>query len=432
MFTQKTSLSHFTPLPTTSKLTIILLIACTLTSQALAQIKLPVRKHQSTTDTEERLLQSNSSNYSPYLKTLNTGNSVYTINITIGTSNIPYTLALDTNSSFITLTDPALSPALTTNTYSCDDSPSCNATNKVSYSSNSTSFGQNTLGYIVTDNVNLLPNLTASNVPIFVVNGATSLLTVEGVQIDGFFGIQQNISITGNQVLNMSTILDVLLNSSLINVNVYSLFLSHDTNSTDTASELIFGGFNPSVMAGNYIMYVNVTYPWNWGLKLSTIYVSNETVKPDSGASVTFSTTINSLLFRNDDYQKVWNTMHLHYPNCSNTTYSCVCNTSTTLNQLPYLTFIVGPTVSGPSYELILQANQYFVYNAAEGVCTALISSYPCIHTPCPVTLGVPFMSAYYTVFKPGQGNATATSTGSSIVNGAVGFIQVNPTQTIF
>jgi hypothetical protein len=377
---------------------VLLIISLILASQAL--VKFPLTGHKVVD--HERLLQLAVAQQNvTQTSALNYQTILYTINVTIGTPPVTFTLQLDTSQSWLWVGEPMLNSYFNV-TYACSASSTCKIDPTIGDTIVHTYLGAFS-GYLCNDTVTFA-GLTLPSVPILVTNASALTGYKYPIQVDGGFGLQANMTNPYQGIMG------ALADAGMVDQEVFSLYLTFDGNGTDMGSQLVIGGYDTQYMIGNYIMYLPVIAPDDWGVGFVNAFVQNWTIPTQNNKNFfastyyTFDSSIPVISLPPQDYINFLFLMNVADSRCSNVSTYCNCSQPSDVFSFPMLTFQMGDY--NVYFEMLLQSYQYMTYNQARGQCLLAVvndTSQDCDNNPyCYWTLGTPVMSSYYFIFDFG------------------------------
>ena len=314
----------------------------------------------------------------------NKNNFGYDSNIFIGSLNAAFNMQFDTATSLIWIPSSSSSDKYFLNKFNCSESTTChfdtnNLTNYI--------YPQGVLsGYQVTDTIKFpkgylldensltlpMPLILATDIdPIF-----DKICTGDGV-----FGLGLGLDET-------QSIIDILYNENLIQSRWFSLFLTNDPYYSDSLSELIIQGYDPTyVEQGSSFIYLPIANPNLWSINISNFsigYMNNNTFKPVNPSVYGILASANSNIGINpDDLQNLWDVIVNYYNNTCNYNntigYFCYCEKGN-INTFPNITITSGNLIfTIPSSQYISYSNGKFyddyIYQPEEAVDTFINTS---------------------------------------------------------
>lgn len=316
-------------------------------------------------------------------------NSYYNVLVEVGSQKQPFSLVIDTASSF-TFVTAADTQSNEEHHFDCNSSSTCTFSNLLFpiWVVN----GTEVQGSIIDDTIWINDTLSAKQDMLLVTNNDISFLQFPG---DGQLGLEQRQKILGISV-GFDTFLDNLQSQGLISARSFGIYLSNNTND-NSSSELYFGGYNSSHMALPTFTYYPLATNDAWQLKLSTVTFGSTTVNTSS--SVTFDSRCSAIVASRDDFNSLLQSAQALDSSCQTQQYGgetfirCNCSNNTNDYQnYPALQFVFN----GFDNQYYIYPEQY-VFHDVQGNCVLDIAQAGILSDSWSV--GHSFMKNYYTYY---------------------------------
>ena len=346
--------------------------------------------------------------------------------IKVGSSNLSYTLLVDTGLSYTWLSYNYSPPFMYP--FSCTSNSTTCIQNETTINLD---FYQDTIeGYIAQDTVTI-GDITLSNQDLILATNISQLyldynqypLNAFGIlnnpTFDGYLGLGPNPQANGYHSI-IENILN--LNSTAKSEQWFSLFISIDTqNSQDNLSELMIQGFNSLHLKDQIspFNYTNSISNTSWTINLTNVTYANNEIINTTPALI--ASGIPYIAIDKESFGIFWNLLVynlslscIQYSVTNDISYiACTCSGGD-ISAFPPLMFNVG------QYELEIPASsytQYLGYSGGEEADTGesedlcLIAVYPLVSSfgfnnsnySNTWILGTPFLQTYYTIFNLGN-----------------------------
>jgi len=145
-------------------------------------------------------------------------------------------------------------------------------------------------------------------------------------------------------------------------IRTFSLYLTEDNNS----SQLIFGGYDPSLLINNaQFTYLKVLPGGFWDVPIESITLGNNTI--NNIIKIGRFSSADPILIPDSDWQSF--KQQMDGLNCqeqilttSIIALSCSCNSSDAISSFPSLSFVLGNSSLGETYTITLTPQDYITF----------------------------------------------------------------------
>jgi hypothetical protein len=323
-------------------------------------------------------------------------NEIYNLNLTIGSNLQPFSLTVDTGSSWLWVTDiNGIGVDFAFNHFSCESSLTCHPTTTrvpLAYADNSE--GE---GFMIADTVNLSGGYVIPSQEMILIDYTKNF---ENFSADGIIGFGFR-----NWSDNFPTFLDRLVSQGTLTQMNFSMYLSdtsQENYTNDTTSELILGGYDVS-----YFYDVQSTFKYfalvatdSWSIGFNSLGFNEANISNSSVDQVLIDSGTSYIVLPDDMWVQLTNAIISFSPLCSTNTdvdgglyLSCTPDDyDSFVASLPDIVFVLGVGVE--LTEFPLSATFYMRKMDHKSAVLLIFSS-----QSGDFMLGAEFLRSYYSFF---------------------------------